>query len=397
MLLAVSAAGAVRADEAVTLAGQRTAGRLTRAGGTSVGITRLDGTVVSVAVRELATVELSRGPLLPAEAKYDEFELTDGSTFRAGKVLVKGGAVVADPLAPGGTPPPVVTVPLRSVAWLLRGGHDPKNRADWTRLLAGRGKRDLFVVRQAAGLQPLPGTVVEGSPAGDRLTFEREDGQRTSLPLTRATGGIVFNQPPQAEVPPTLCRVLDAFGNTWVAARLDLDGDTVTVITPAGAVARYPDRTGLRSLDFGQGNTAYLSDLTLDADYPPAEKSGPLGEQFPYSPRVTLDGELKLGGRGFAKGLAVPPDVVLGVPVGDGFRTFRATVGLPEAAPPDAAFALKIEADGRPLFAGTVKAGDPPRELSLNVADAKRLRIAVERSRLWAGDALVLGDARFQK
>ena len=394
-LLLVPASG--RADEVVTLAGQRTAGRLTRAGGESVGLKRDDGSEAQVSVRDLAAVELSRGPLLPADAKYDEIELTDGSTFRATSVLVKGTTVVADPLPAPGVTPPTVELPLRSVGWVMRNGHDPKNRTDWQILMAGRGKRDLFVVRQQTGLNPLPGTVVEGAPAGDRISFEREDGQRVSLPLTRASGGLVFNQPPQDDVPPTFCRLFDAHGNTWAATKIDLTGDAVTVTTPAGAVVRYPSRAAVRTLDFGRGNMAYLSDLALDVTYPPAEKSGPLAEQFPFAPKLILDGDGRLGGRTFAKGLAVPADVVLTAPVGEGFRTFRATVGVPDGAPPDAEFKLTVEADGRPLHTGTVKAGDPPRELSLNVADAKRLRVSVERTKLWAGDWLLLSDARFQK
>lgn len=377
------------------MAGQRTAGRLTAVTADAVTLARDDGDPTQIGVRELAAVELSKGPLLPDGAKYDEVELTDGSTVRGTNVRVAGTKVLLDPLpADGG---PAVELPLRTVAWLMRNAHDPKARADWQTLLAGRGKRDLFVVRQQAGLNPLPGTVLEGTPAGDRIRFEREDGQKVSLPLARATGGLVFNQPPQADVPPTLCRVLDGCGNTWAAAKIDLSGDGVTVTTPAGAVARYPTRAAVRTLDFGRGNVAYLSDLPLEASYPPAERSGPLAEQFPFAPRLVLDGDARAGGRSFPKGVAVPADAGFTAAVGEGFRTFRATVAAPDGSPPDAAFRLNVEADGRPLFAGVVKAGDPPRELSLNVADAKRLKVSVERLKLWAGDSLLLGDARFQK
>ena len=393
-MLIFSAAG--RADEATTLSGQRTTGRLARVAGDAVTLVRADGGTVSLPARDLSAVELSRGPLMPADSKYDEIELTDGSTFRATNVRVVGNKLVADPLPTAG--PTKIELPLKAVGWLMRNAHEPKNRTDWQTLLAGRGKRDLLVIRQAAGtLTTVPGTVIEGSAAGDRLTFEREGGGRTALPLSRFTGGLVFNQPPQAEVLPTYCRVLDAGGNTWVATKVELDGDALAVTTPAGATVRYASRATVRSLDFGRGNVVYLSDLPLETSYPPAEKSGPLGDQFPYAPPVSLDGDARAAGLTFAKSLAVPADVVLTAPVGEGFRTFRAVVALPDAAPADAAFKLTVEADGRPLHAATVKAGDPPRELSLNVADAKRLRITVERARPWAGDRLLLGDARFQK
>ncbi len=396
MLLVLILPAIGRSDEATTLSGQRTTGRLALAAGDAVTLLQADGGLVRLPARDLSAVELSRGPLLPAEAKYDEVELTDGSTFRATNVRVVGNKLVAEPLPAAG--PPAVELPLKAVGWLMRNAHEPKNRADWQTLLAGRGKRDLLVIRQAAGtLTTVPGTVVEGSAAGDRLTFEREGGGRTALPLSRFTGGIVFNQVPQAEVPPTFCRVLDAGGNTWVAAKVELDGDGLAVTTPTGATVRYPSRSTVRSLDFGRGNVVYLSDLPLETNYPPAEKSGPLADQFPYAPLVSLDGDTRAIGQTFAKSLALPADVVLTAPVGDGFRTFRTVVTLPDAAPSDAAFKLTVEADGRPVYTATVKAGDPPRELSLNVADAKSLRFTVERARPWVGDRLLLGDARFQK
>ena len=380
----------------VTLSGQRTAGRLVRAAADGVVLQREDGGTANVAVRELSAVELSTGPLLPADARYDEVELTDGSTFRATNVRVIGTKVVADSLHTAD--PPTVELPLKAVGWLMRNAHEPKHRGEWQTLLAGRGKRDLLVIRQSVGtLTTVPGTVIEGTAAGDRLTFEREGGGRSTLPLARFTGGLVFNQPPQAEVAPTLCRVLDAGGNAWAAATVEVAGAGLTLATPAGAKISYPNRTAVRSLDFGRGNVVYLSDLPLEASYPPVEKSGPLAEQFPYAPPLGLDGDARAGGKVFVKSVAVPADTALTAAVGEGFRTFRATVALPDGAPADAAFTLTVEADGRKLHTSTVKAGDPPRELALNVADAKRLRIAVERGRLWAGDRLLLGDARFQK
>jgi hypothetical protein len=391
MIALTAAAG--RADDLTTLSGRKTAGRVVAVAEAAVSVRTADGRVEQVPTRELAAVEISRGPALPADARFDEIELTDGSVLKVGKVAVVGAEARVEPL----TPAVAIKLPLGAVAWWRRNAHEPKSRDEWSRLLANRGKRDLFVVRQAAGLNPLPGTVVEGTPAGDRVVFEREDGQRVSLPLARATGGLVLNPPPRASVPPAVCRVLDAAGNAWAAAGVEFTADSVRVTTPAGAVADFPDRSAIRSLDFGRGNVLYLSDLALDVDLPTAEKSGPLGDQFPYSPRVGRDGELKLRGRSFPKGLRLPPDAIVSLAVESGFRTFRAVIGLPDGAPPDAAFQLRVEADGRVLFDAPVRAGEPPRDLSLNVADAARLRLSVTRLALWAGDGVILGDARLQK
>src|SRR5437667_224943 len=78
------------------------------------------------------------------------------------------------------------------------------------------------VIRETAGLSPLPGTILAGNEAGDAIDFEREDGQKVNFKLTRATGGLVFNQPPRGVIPPTLCRLLDVYGNVLIVQALQI-------------------------------------------------------------------------------------------------------------------------------------------------------------------------------
>src|SRR5436305_15007839 len=51
------------------------------------------GAVVKMPVKDLAAVDL-KNKLLPAAAKFDEVELTDGSVIRVSAVQIKGKAVV---------------------------------------------------------------------------------------------------------------------------------------------------------------------------------------------------------------------------------------------------------------------------------------------------------------
>ncbi|MFO0849107.1 MAG: NPCBM/NEW2 domain-containing protein [Gemmataceae bacterium] len=395
----------VAAGDWVTLDGKRSAGTIAAVGPDAVTFQGKDGGKAVVPLKQLAAVELRDLPPPAADAKFDELELTDGSVVRAATVRIKGKKVEVEP--PSGADPPAVELPLSAVFWLMRNAHDPKARDDWKKLVAARGKRDAFVIRQSAGgLTPLTGTLIEGSAAGDRVTFEREDGQRSNLPLTRATGGLLFNQPATDAVPPTLCKVLDVFGNVWFAKSVEVAGPGLKVATVAGAVVTYKTLAPVAKLDFTQGNLTYLSDLAFTADLPPpTEADGPRGEWAAYQPKVGKDrsvdharfGPIQMAGKRFAKGIAVPPQATVAVPLDAGYREFRATVGLHELARAEYAnLAVRIEVDGRPVFSATLTKADPPKELSVSVKDAKALRIVVEGPPL-LGNQVCFGDARLLK
>jgi hypothetical protein len=400
---------AARSAELVTLAGVKTTGTLVAVGAEVVEF-KEDGSGVTarVPVKEIAVVDLGNKVAAPAQgAKHDEIELTDGSVLRLAGVKLKGKKVEPEWLpGPAGTAPPTVDLPLGTLFSLMRDAGDPKARAEWRKLLAARGKRDLFVVRQAAGLNPLPGTVIEGNAEGDRVRFQREDGQEANLPLVRATGGLVFNQPPQNAIPPTVCRVIDVFGNVWYAQAVELVGSGLKVTAVCGATAEYPSLGGVSKLDFSRGNVTYLSDLEAIAEYPPPETDGPLGNQYPFAIQYQKDrpigaGEIVLAGKKFAKGISVPPDTALTYRLGGDYREFKTVAGILDAVRPDnAALRLRVEADGRVIFDEVVSKKEPPKEITLNVKDVKELKIIVARdpqNALYFGNQVNLADARVQK
>jgi hypothetical protein len=59
-------------------------------------------------------------------------------------------------------PAPKFEIGLRAVFSALRWADDPKNREAWKKLLANRGKRDLYVVRDVEGLNYISGTILGG-------------------------------------------------------------------------------------------------------------------------------------------------------------------------------------------------------------------------------------------
>ena len=405
LLAAVATLSTASAAEVTTLAGRKVTGTLVAIDAATLTLQEPGvPTPTRLTVKELAVVETRKSPLPPKEPKFDELELTDGSVLRLTKLLVRGKRIEPTLLTPAEpATAPKVELPLGAAFSYSRNADDAKARDEWKKLLAGRGKRDLFVVRGADGLNPLAGTVIEGNEAGDALTFEREDGQRTNLKVSRASGGIAFNQPPRDQVPPTLCKVSDAFGNTLVATRFDINEGTLKVTTVSGATVTYAELNAVVKLDFRQGNLTFLSDLDAVAEYAPPEKDGLLGEQFGYQRKLardrSLDGsELTLDGKKFARGVALPPDCVATYKLGGDYREFKAVVGIPDGANRESwSLRLRVEVGGRAVFDEVVTKAAKPRELVLNVKDAKELRVVVERVGLFAGDQMILGDARLQK
>ena len=396
----IAANPAATAADIVTLAGKRSLGTLVEVTTQVVTVKDTAGGLVRVPTPEMASIEFGK-PSAPPVGKFDEVELTDGSVLRVSQFRIKGRSVEVTPVGSG----PLLTIdlPLSAVFTLVRGADDPATRAAFAKVVASRGKRDLFVVKQAGGLNLLPGTVLAGTPTGDAVEFEKDDGQRTTLRLNRASGGLVFNPPPAGVVPPAIARVTDRAGAVLVAETVAVSGDGLRVTTVAGAVVTYPSLDGVVAIDFRRGNVAYLVDLPVAYDYPPPEADGPLGEAFPTAPRAGLNRAvnralLELDGRKYAAGVAVPVDAAAAYRLDGGYREFRAVVGLPDGpGRVDWAVRLRIDVDGKPAFDAIIKKGDKPREVNLSVKDAKELRVAADRTGLFLGDQVILADARVQK
>ncbi|HEV3439661.1 MAG TPA: NPCBM/NEW2 domain-containing protein, partial [Gemmata sp.] len=273
----------------------------------------------------------------------------------------------------------------------------------WKKLLANRGKRDLYVIREAEGLNFVSGTILNGNEAGDILTFEKEDGAKAELRLSRATGGLVFAQPQPTQIAPTLCKVFDVFGNVLVAQSLEISSAGVVVTTVNGAVVKYPSSKAIAKLDYSQGNVAYLSDLDPQVEVPEIgvdEKGLRLNVTAPFIKNRGLSNEpLKLGSEVFPRGLSIAPDSKLTFNIGGDYREFKAVVGVQENSPDaDLEARLIIETEeGRILFSEVLKRKDKPKSVGLDVKGVKQIRIIVEADLPVNGNRVILADARVQK
>ena len=403
LLLALIVSPEVSAAEIVPLAGKPIKGTIL--GVDPLFVTYKDdaNAEVKIPVKDMSSVEL--GPKAPtlAEVAYDEIELTDGSLLRTvpGSAKFKLKKIEPGSLpGPTGTDAPTVDVPLNAIFVLLRDAQKPANRADWKKLLAVRGKRDLFVIREKRDtgevLNQLEGTVLTGSAEGDRIEFEQTSGEKSDFALSRATGGIVFNQPPRAVILPTVCKVVDTFGNVVIATSVEFAGSGLKVKSVSGATLEYKTLASVSKLDFSQGNLAYLSELEPEVEAPKALEGEPY---FAYTKNKTAMGfPLRLDGKTYPKGLWIYPETTLRYKLGAEFKTFHVVLGIDETVQiATSAVKITIEADGRPLFSQVVGRKDKALEKLFDVKDVKELKITVERESLYTGSQINLGDARLQK
>lgn len=402
VLLGLLADASARSDELTTTGGKKVTGTLTLVDAQGVTFKTSTGDM-RVAAKDIVLVELAPPPAPPA-GQYNEFELNDGSTLRCGKFLLKGKIFEVELLpGPNGVTPPSLELPMSAVFTVLRRAEDAKNREQWRQLLLSRGKKDLYVQRQATGYNVIQGRLLEGDAEGKQLTFEREDGTKTPLLLSRATGGLVLTHPQAVNAPRLLCRVADAFGNTWFAAGVELAGGKIKVTTVSGVVVEFPNRAGVSRLDYAEGNVSYLADMSPRIIAPEVSP----GDLKPTAGRADMvrgnDQPLKLDGVPVQKSVLVSTpydEVILTYTLTGDFREFRATAGCPDtvrSAPQNAGVKLTVEADGRTLFSEEIKFGEKPKGLVLDVKGTRTLKLTVQPLTADQCNQLILAEARVQK
>jgi hypothetical protein len=399
-LAALLHAGAA-ADDVTTTAGKKLTGKLVAVD--AQGITFGTGTAqVPIPGRDIVVVDLGNPVAAPpANATYSEIELTDGSTFRVAKFALKGKKFETEQLpGPAGKPAPAYDLPMGSVFSAMKRADDAKHRDAWKKMLATRGKRDLYVIQQETGLTFVQGTIHEGGADGKSVSFEKETGGKPDDLQQSRAAGLVFYQPQPATVAPTVCRVLDVFGNALNATAVAITPEGVTVTTVAGATVKYASTASLSKLDYALGNVAYLSDLDpqVDApDLPPEEKKlNPTAAVL--KDRSLANDAIKLDNQTYPKGLCVAPDTVLVYNLNGDYAQFKATVGIDEnGANATSAARVTIEADGQVLFTDTVRRKDKAKGVVLAVKGVKSLRVIVEADTPLNGNYVTLADARVQK
>jgi hypothetical protein len=370
-----------------TLAGKTVSGDLVSISDESI-VLRTDAGEVSTPVAEVLSVDF-QNTTQPA-AKYSDVELTDGSLLHCSRFTLKGKEVELT-LVPGKQ---TIKVPLDLISYVVHDANEEKVRQEWQGFLAGRGTTDLLFIKDANGaINRLEGTVGDGDEKGETIEFQRGPGQRFRPPLARVHG-IIFSRKPDQNAPPLVCKVHDAHRNLLMASKLSLGASGFTVTTVAGAKLEYPKQM-VAKFDYSKGKLTYLSDL-LPVD---VKESSSLGRVDHFRRDKNLDdGPIRVGGQGFAKGLALHSRTELVFDLDGQYNEFKAFVGVDDLVGGDSNAILTIEGDGRPLFREKVTRKDKPRWVTLNITKVKLLRIIVgSEDFLDLGDHLDLADAKVSK
>lgn len=352
---------------------------------------------VEVPLDDVLLLDLQAPQPLPANTRYTLVELTDGSRLQCSQFTLKKQNVeltlATDTPAGKG---PVVTAPLALVSYVLHDAHDKVLRAEWdTKFLAKRGNQDVIAVRRDDVLNRLEGTLGDGDAEGKTIEFQLTGGgTKAQVGLSRIQGMIFFRKP-DAQTAPTLCRVHDLHGNTLVATKVEVSGASYVVTTVSGAKVEYT-KSLVAKLDYSKGKLTFLSDLEpVNKDQlKPLEGFLALWQ----NDRSFSDGPLALGGQSYPRGVALRATAKPVYELDGGYKEFKFVLGADDSADPASVAKVRIDGDGRELFAGVVSRKDKPRPLTLNVTGVRKLRIDVSGDGVIPyGREVVLGNAQLSK
>ncbi|GBD36222.1 hypothetical protein HRbin36_01343 [bacterium HR36] len=310
------------------------------------------------------------------EAQQAQIRLTDGTTLLAQKVLLRPQQLECQ-LFSG----KAISLPWDRMRWVLLHAQDARARTELEQTLAKKPAQDVVLVlsRDGQAINAFSGIILGSDEKGTRLNFRLEE---DVVPIDPARlRGMIFARRAESKNADGV-RVMDRFGNTWVAKNIAWQNDRLRLDTYDGLSAELP-YAQIATVDLSQGRLAYLSDLEpLRVEEKPI-----LANIWHYRrDRNLAGGPISLGQRVYRKGLTVHSRTVLEYHV-EGYREFRCIVGVEDSVSGPAKAVVRIEGDGRELFQATVSAGDKPRELALPIEGVVRLRLIVDY-----GDDLDLGD-----
>jgi len=355
------------------------AGRETLALETLAGMTREGG---AAAVERPATVWV---------------ELIDDSTLAATSYTVAKGQAQLD-LA-GGLHVELPTKRIRSVRFGGKDATGEKLNKQWAEIAATGGAGDLLVTRKDGALDFTEGAA--GDVTAEICKFEVDS---EVIPVKRPkVEGVIYFHPAAADLPDAVGSLHSGDGGHLSLRTMSLEGDKLKIVTPAGVELALP-LEGVARFDFSSGKIAYLSDLEPDsAAFTPLvgfKEAQPAIEQFYRLRRdVGFDQEpLVMAGKTYAKGLSLASRSVVVYRLPGKFRLFKATLGIDDSVRPLGAAQVAIKADGKSLWQGAVRGDQPPVDVELELAGAKRLEVTVDYGDdLDVADRVDLGDARVTK
>lgn len=411
MLALCAPLSVIGASEVLTMAGTSHQGEVVSISHQEVQLKGADGKVQTWKAADVLAVTLSTSSPTPPKDSYYRVQLRDGTLLIA-KSFASKGSIAEIKLFTDET----LQVPWHSLHHVLFQANNPELAAEFDSWVAQKPKLDILRLQSRDGksVNTFKGSLGETDATGQNLRFQAEGANATTIQWERIRG-LYFSRP-AVDTPVPVCKVIDNSGNVFVVTTLSLERRTVPnkivmeslrprlvstdeswvkLQTPAGLETKVTLATILR-FDFSLGKVAFLSDLEPLR----VERASVLLENHPgYRRDMNLEGRsISLGGKSYAKGLAMPSRTVLDYDV-TGYNLFRTLIGIDDGMSGPAHAIVRIEGDGRELFSTPVTRRDiKPKEIELRITGIKKLRIIVDYGEDWdLGDHVDLANARIVK
>lgn len=377
---------ALPAAELTTLKGQKLSGDLVSIDDKAVVIKTASGEV-STPVPEILKLTLPPPAAATMPEKYYDVELIDGTVLHCSKVMLKGKTIELTVL-----PDWKITVPMKSVFYILTEAQNPANRKEWDTIIGERAKSDRYFVRQNNRLDGLEGTFGDAGDDGKQVDFTDPQGQKKKLPVDRLAA-LLYNNRLEGNIPPTVCRINDAYKNMVIAQKAKLNGSALEITTVAGVTVNYPSLQTVAALDYSKDKIVFLSDLKPSTEEKPFDELSVL-----YTKDVDLDNQpINLEGAHFTKGLVLHPPLALSYDIGGEYKEFKAVIGVENGVQTPSHVRLIIEGDGRKLFETEVKVKDKPKPITLDIKKIRQLKVRVLPEGFPFGHQVTLADAKVTK
>jgi hypothetical protein len=412
-LIALAAAAAPGQIATVTpLAGDPVTGQLVQLTGEQV-VAQAGGASKKFSASDLLAVEFAAEKVSDKPAVW--IELLDGSKLLAATYTVQAGK--ASLVLIGGV---TVEIPTRSIYTVRFRQQDAQLAQQWREIVAAPHSSDLIVVRKTSmrtiedgdaepktvtetALDELDGTLLDVLP--DSVNFEF-DGDKIDVKREKIEG-LVYYHSVRRELPPGVCRLIDAAGSQWTLKSLELAGDKLAIVSAAGASATLPVAS-VSKLDFSVGNIADLTELEPDTgdgepvvSLQPVAMTAKFGRMFRVSksPPLGADG-FKIGGKSYSTGLSLHSPATLVYRVPEGFRKLHAVAGVDDSIVAPGEFAFQILGDGKEMFRHECGGSDSrgPVVINLDLTGIRRISLVLDPADGQdIGDQLNLCEARLTR
>jgi len=243
--------------------------------------------------------------------------------------------------------------------------------------------RDVVIVQRGTSPFPMPARVLAVEAASLRV---RVGDEQRDLPLGKAYGFVRALDRGAAAREEALSARLTLSGGARLTIALErIDGEAVV-----GGGARVA-RAEIVSIEFLGPHLSPLGDLEpIDS----AEVSL-FGKAPPWRRDAMVHGgPLRLGGRRYERGIGVQARSSLTYALGGKWRSFFARCGIDDAAAREGAARFRVIGDGRLLREVSLRRGDPPAALAIDVTGVDRLTLEADPGESYASDFCDWAEAR---